>query len=275
MELFQRLRVVSCVNPERADISEIEVLLRFSSLSCVNPERVDVSEIRICVSHNVLSCVSPESGEKSDTVLLLTTRFSASMYAPLRFRNMRLWACSRPVRFAMPRLGTSRSLRFSSVCVVIALPISSRIAAAKFGSGMDTLLGAGSRLLISTANSSVVMSPCLSITSRKIVVFVGPKTVVTNSTVPFEVLLNSLQLTNSANPFAGPRSVCVYSCAWCSPSGSVTSKRKRIAFGGAARLGESISITARLFGVLEETLPFGLKARWMSNCLAVHSEIWF
>ena len=95
--------------------------------------------------------------------------------------------------------------------------------------------------------------------------FAGPKAVVTNSAVPFEVLLNPLQ----------SRTVPICSCAWWIPSGSMISKRKRIAFGGAARLGGSISIVARLLGVLEGNWLVGLKARWTSNRSAVHSEIWF
>ena len=161
MALPPRCRCASCVICERADISEIALSQRLRFVSCVSPAKGVVSEIRICVSHNVLRCVSPKSGEKSDTVLLLTARSSASIYAPPRSSCLRLCACSSPVRSSIPRLRTSRCVRFSSVCVVIALPICSRIAAAKFGSGMDTTSACDTFMNKRLNNTVILRDKCL------------------------------------------------------------------------------------------------------------------
>ena len=161
MTLPPRCRCASCVNPESVDISAIVLSPRCRFVSCVSPAKGVISEIRICASHNVLSCVSPKSGEKSDTVLLLTTRSSASIYAPPRSRCLRWCACSSPVRASIPRLRTSRCVRFSSVSFVIELPIFSRIAAAKFGSGMDTTCACDTLINTRLNNTVILRDKCL------------------------------------------------------------------------------------------------------------------
>ena len=138
--------------------------------------------------------VNSISGDKSDTVLLLTGP-SPSINSFPRFNLLRLCACSSPVRSVIPLLETSSSDKFSIACVVIVSLEDSlsvcRIAAAKLASGIDTPLDRGSSEVTSIGNSSIVKLLCTSITIRDTDRLFGVKPV-TNSTEVFVLPFSTL-----------------------------------------------------------------------------------
>ena len=142
--LLERFSPHSCVKPDSNDTSEIVLLERSSSPSCVKPDSDDMSEIALPPRDRTPSCFKSDSDDISETALLFTGP-TPSIYSFPRFKELRLRACSSPVRYVILRLGTSSHVKFSIVCVVIELPISRRTAVAKFASGIETTLGRGSR----------------------------------------------------------------------------------------------------------------------------------
>ena len=197
MELMSRCSRLSCVSPANADTSEIPLLTRLNCSSCVSPANADTSEIVLLIRYSSRSCVSPANANTSEIPLLT------------RSNPVRKVAYSQPDRSLIWWLMTESILKFSIVCVVIAVPGAwptvLRTADAKFASCIDITLGRGSRgiILIGWLVDEIFL--CASTTWRVTTLVSGFNPVVTNSIVSFGFPLNRLQAITPS----GTRN-----CAW-------------------------------------------------------------
>ena len=107
--------------------------------------------------------VKSDKGERF-VITLLFTHSPLTFLAPMS-RNLRLCACSSPMRDFIPRLRTESECNVNIACVVMASltdnSSASRTAAAKFGSGIETTSAGGSREATSIGKLSPTLLPSI------------------------------------------------------------------------------------------------------------------
>ena len=128
------------VRDASAETSETAVKLRFSSTKFVRFSSAETSETAVPLSLSVSKFVRLARGDTLDIIGFV--RHLPSIRVSPRFNPVRLTACSRPVRAAIPRPAVSSSVKLRIASAVIAAPggssRASRITAANSASGIET-----------------------------------------------------------------------------------------------------------------------------------------
>ena len=151
-----RFSHVNCMRFTSGETADTAVPGRFSDVNCVRFTSGETSETPVSLRTSDVNCVRFASGETSDIGLVC---HSSPTRAPLRFNDVRLSACSSPVRSAIPLPGAANPVKSSIASAVmtasVGKPRASRMAAAKFSSGMETSCAVAVSLRIDTINTSV------------------------------------------------------------------------------------------------------------------------